>query len=114
MLFLGALVILWWHPHGIAQSQDIEQRRQAAERGDIEAQFSLGQRYSFGRGVPQDSEEAVKWFRQAAEQGHSRAQFLLGDRYAHGAGVPWNYEEAAKWYRRAAELKERIQASQSR
>ena len=102
-LFLGALLILWGHHPGFAQSQDIEQLRQAAEQGDVETQFSLGQMYSFGRGVPRDSTEAVKWYRKAAEQGHSRAQFMLGDRYAHGAGVPWDSEEAAKWYRRAAD-----------
>lgn len=54
-LFLGALVILWWHQPGFAQSQDIEQLREAAEGGDAETQFSLGRMYSFGRGVPQDS-----------------------------------------------------------
>ena len=68
-LFLVALVILWGHPQGFAQSQDIEQLRKAAEQGDAATQFSLGQMYSFGRGVPQDSTEAVKWYRQAAEQG---------------------------------------------
>ena len=102
-LFLVALVILWGHQPGFAETQDIEELRRTAEQGDAETQFRLGQAYSFGRGVPQDSEEAAKWYRRAAEQGHSRAQFMLGDRYAHGAGVAFDYQEAVKWFRRAAE-----------
>jgi hypothetical protein len=33
--------------------------------------------YYQGLGVPQDSEEAAKWWRFAAEQRHERAQFNL-------------------------------------
>ena len=33
--------------------------------------------YYEGIGVPQDYEEAVKWYRLAAEQRHERAQFNL-------------------------------------
>ena len=38
-LFVGALAIHWWHQPGVAQSQDIEQLREAAEQGDAETQF---------------------------------------------------------------------------
>ncbi len=43
--------------------------RAAAEEGDVDAQFELGEAYFLGRGVPQDAAAAVAWFRQAAEQG---------------------------------------------
>ena len=74
-----------------------------AEQGDAEAQFCMGVRYTNGRGVEQDDEEAVKWYRKAAEQGNASAQCNLGWCYDNGEGVEQDYEEAAKWYRKAAE-----------
>ena len=75
----------------------------AAEQGDAEAQFKLGEMFEYGRGVRQDDEEAVKWYRLAAEQGHASAQFNLGFMYKEGRGVRQDDEEAVKWYRLAAE-----------
>jgi TPR repeat protein len=77
-----------------------------AKKGNAEAQNDLGTAYLFGRGVPKDYEEAVKWYRKAAEQEFVIAQFHLGLMYSNGNGVPEgyeDYEEAAKWYRKAAE-----------
>ena len=51
--------------------------RQAAENGQKEAQFNLGQMYLKGRGVKQDDRQAVKWFRKAADQGHPKAPYSL-------------------------------------
>ena len=59
--------------------------------------------YANGTGVPEDDEEAVRWFRLAAEQGNSRAQNNLGTMYDEGTGVPEDDEEAVRWYRLAAE-----------
>ena len=52
-----------------------------AEQGDTDAQFSLGNRYRQGKGVPQDYKTAVKWYRLAAEQGYADAQGNLGVMY---------------------------------
>lgn len=71
-----------------------------AEQGYANAQFAIGEMYSFGNGVTEDDVEAEKWYRKAAEQGNSVAQFLLGMMYDDGA--PENNAEAAKWYRKAA------------
>jgi TPR repeat protein len=73
-----------------------------AEQGLAVAQFKLGLMYNFGRGVPQDHAEAVKWFRLAAEQGHAGSAHELGFKYSLGRGVPQDYAEAVKWYRLAA------------
>ena len=51
-------------------AEEIAEWKEAAEKGDPEAQYNLGVAYSFGRGVPKDDKEAVKLFRKAAEQGH--------------------------------------------
>ena len=45
-----------------------------AEQGDAGAQFNLGGIYDNGQGVPQDYEEAEKWYRLASEKGVARAQ----------------------------------------
>ena len=62
--------------------------REAAEQGDVKAQFNLGTCYINGEGVAKDQAEAVKWFRLAAEQGLARAQYNLGTCYTNGEGVP--------------------------
>ena len=59
--------------------------------------------YDKGEGVPEDDQEAVKWFRKAAERGDSTAQFNLGIKYHVGEGVPEDDQEAVKWFRKAAE-----------
>ncbi len=66
-------------------------------------QNNLGSMYAYGRGVPQDDAEAVRWYRQAAEQGAAEAQYNLGLMHANGRGVPENDAEAVKWYRLAAD-----------
>jgi TPR repeat protein len=77
--------------------------RSLAEQGDALAQGTLGVMYQEGQGVPQNSQEAEKWFRKASEQGEVHSQHVLGKLYDEGKGVPQDYQEAVKWYRKAAE-----------
>lgn len=70
----------------------------AANQGDAEAQFSLGNMYAEGQGVPQDEYQAASWFRKAAEQGFKPAQVNLGVMYAQGQGVAQNMVESHKWF----------------
>jgi uncharacterized protein len=72
-----------------------EEQQAFAERGEANAQFSLGNMYRNGEGVPKDDKEAVKWYRLAAEQGLVEAQYYIGVRYVQGTGVPKNGKEAA-------------------
>jgi len=79
----------------------------AANGGDAQAQFILGNRYSLGQGVDEDLHEAARWWRKAAEQGHPGAQYNLGYAHMRGDGVPadpWAsylmFREAARGYRR--------------
>ena len=78
--------------------------KQLADQGHARAQYSLGNMYYFGEGIPMDSAEGMKWWRKAANQGHARAQFNLGNTYYYGDGVEENIAVAVKWYRRAANL----------
>ena len=50
----------------------------AAEQGDSNAQFQLGEMYEKGRKVRKNENTAQQWYRLAAEQGHVSAQFNLG------------------------------------
>ena len=70
-----------------------------------DAAFELGVKYYFGRGVPKDMAEAVKWFRMAGSAGHVRACGQLGFIYASGKpGVPASDGEACAWMEQAAVL----------
>ena len=80
----------------------ITQLRRAAERGEPEAQYRLGCLYANGGGLPQDMQEAVKWYQRAAEQGNAEAQNNLGWIYESGLGVPPDTAAAIGWYRKAA------------
>jgi hypothetical protein len=72
--------------------------RQAAERGDAEAQFNLAQALATGRGAPADAKAAFGWFLRAAESGLVAAQARLGILYATGQGVASDPIEAHKWF----------------
>jgi TPR repeat protein len=75
----------------------------AAERGNRDAQFTLGMKYQTGSGVLQDPVRAVAWFREAAERGLLEAQFRLGLAYGTGEGVAPDDAAAVEWFRKAAE-----------
>ncbi|MFB3844170.1 MAG: tetratricopeptide repeat protein [Candidatus Cloacimonadaceae bacterium] len=74
-----------------------------AQQGEPVAQYQLGEAYYYGKGLPKDYKEAVKWFRMAAEKGVSAAQCALGKCYKNGEGVPQDYKEALKYFRLSAQ-----------
>ena len=80
-------------------SQAVACFREAAEKGDAEAQLNLGSCYDNGRGVEKNNFEAAKWYRKSAEQGNVNAQLNLGCCYL----AEENAREAMKWFRKAAE-----------
>ena len=77
--------------------------KSAAEKGELDAQCTLGEMYAQGNGVPQADDTAVSWFRKAAEQSSASGQYHLGFMYAEGRGVPQDEKEAALWFTKAAE-----------
>jgi TonB family protein len=76
--------------------------RPLAEQGVARAQNNLGVIYENAKGVPQDINEALKWYRLAAEQGYGGAQNNLGLIYALGRGVPRDPVGAYMWFTLAA------------
>ena len=77
--------------------------RQAADLGDAEAQFLLGNRYYNGQGVSKDKEQAFYWYEKAARQGNTDAQTLLGLCYLNGDGVKQNEDKGIYWLSLAAD-----------
>ena len=85
-------------------STPLDEMKKKAEKGDAQAQYTLGLMYYDGKGVTKNYPEALKWIRRAAEeQGYVDAQCFLGYMYYEGIGTPQNYSEAARWSRKAAE-----------
>jgi hypothetical protein len=74
-----------------------------AERGNIEAQYKLGDIYAKGVGVAQDFDLSDHWYQAAAQQGFSFAQVALGEAYERGQGMPVSPDLAAQWFKRAAD-----------
>jgi TPR repeat protein len=66
--------------------------------GDMLIQFKLGVMHDQGKGVPQDHEEAVKWYYLSAEQGLANAQYNLGSMYANGEGVAKDKTLSYLWW----------------
>jgi hypothetical protein len=101
--FLTLLTLLVVFQNVSSTLSDLESLRQAAEKGEVAAQFQLGTIYYTGQDVPRDFKEAAEWYRKVAEQGFAAAQHNLGIMYSRGEGVPQNHEIAFGWYRKAAE-----------
>jgi hypothetical protein len=85
-----------------APSAAIAALTKAAEAGDAEAAYSLGQAYAFGRGVSQSMDEARRWFEDAAERGHVGAMINLGVAHYHGMGGEIDLAAAYAWFELAA------------
>jgi localization factor PodJL len=81
--------------------------REAAVRGDLHAQLSVGQGYLFGEhrdGNPSapDPSTGLRWIRRSAERGHVPAQYKLATLYELGHGAPRDLAAAEDWYEKAA------------
>jgi len=82
---------------------ELEELKIFAERGNINAQMSLGFAYSYPSGTAVHEKnlvEAIKWYHKAAEQGSVDAQWNLGQCYDNGEGVAIDRLEAIKWYKK--------------
>jgi TPR repeat protein len=83
---------------------DFQAAQMAADKGDVKAQYDLGQRYRLGLGAPRDYRKAAQYLQKAAQQGNPNAEVTLGSLYGKGRGVPRSVAMAVHWYRKAAEV----------
>ena len=76
----------------------------AAAKGDPQALFEIGARFTEGRnGVSVDLPEAARWYGMAAERGFAPAQYRLGSLYEKGTGVERDIRRAMALYEQAAQ-----------
>jgi hypothetical protein len=76
--------------------------RPLAIQGNPVAQNNLGIMYLDGKGVPQNTSEAVRYLSLSAAAGSSLGQNNLGGLYRDGKGVPRDYGKAAQWFAASA------------
>jgi len=76
--------------------------RIAAAANDPAAEYELGTRYAEGRGVPQNLQEAGRWFERAANAGFVPAQFRLASLNEKGEGRKKDVQTARRLYLAAA------------
>jgi hypothetical protein len=76
--------------------------KEAADRGNADAEDNIGQLYEEGDGVNQDYGQAMQWYQRAAQDGSASALGDIGDLYKNGSGVERSFATALQWYRKAA------------
>jgi TPR repeat protein len=72
---------------------------EAAEIGNIDAQYRLGTLYARGLGVPQNLSDASYWYRKAALSGNTGARAELAQLYLSGRGVQKDQLNALALYK---------------
>ena len=72
----------------------IEACETAANNGDLQAQFEMGELYQRGERVEKDIDQALVWFEKASIHGHPGAQYQLGLMHYQGEGVTRNLPQA--------------------
>jgi TPR repeat protein/Zn-dependent protease with chaperone function len=73
--------------------------KQAAEKGDAEAQVQLGVCYDDGIGTDENDALALRWYQKAADQGYYLGQFHVGETYSCGCDGGMDIEKADKYLR---------------
>lgn len=76
--------------------------KNAAEKGDSNAQFNVGNMLATGDGVSQSFQVANIYYRLAADQGHEEAQIFLATNYRLGQGTAIDIEQAMELLSTAA------------
>jgi hypothetical protein len=99
-------VSFWMAASAIAADvapQDVNALKARAEAGEAAFQAYFGYLFASGSGgVPQNNEEAFKWYHKAADQGYVPAEYNLGVLYDEGRGVAQSHEAAYFWLSLAA------------
>lgn len=76
--------------------------KNAAQAGQVAAQYNLGYYYLNGIGVKKDHILALFWLKSAANKGYAKAQNYLGTFYETGISVLPDKKSALFWYEKAA------------
>ena len=80
-------------PGGFKSPADL---RDAAEKGDAEAQYQLGSSLVTGGPFGRDDATGLSWLTRSADQANAKALFALSVMYDEGRGVPARRGEVAR------------------
>ena len=72
--------------------------RTAAQKGNADAEFLLGQCYMDGFGVKPNKKEAARWLQHSAQQGHAGGLFEMGNLYFKGIEGPRDDSKGVEMY----------------
>ena len=87
----------------VSSAENNSARMKAAERGDAQAQFELGQSLlQTFNGNPEETAVAVRWLRKSAISGNTDAMVALGRLSKTGVGVLQSYVQSLEWIQTAA------------
>ena len=84
--------------------QSLEWYLKAANLGDHDAQYFIGETYEEGIGIDQNLHLAYKWYKKSAGQGNPGALIKLGSMYARGVVVKEDDSKAHELFKQAATL----------
>jgi len=82
----------------ISQSLRLDNLILAADSGDREAMYSLGDFYLGQKKL----KKAESWLEKSAKKGFVNAIYALGDQYVHGGFGEPDYEKGSQWLKKAA------------
>jgi TPR repeat protein len=74
-----------------------------AVAGDAHAQAQMGTAYLVGKGLPQDTVEALSWLKMSAAGGSGEGQYLLGKYYVLHGKAEDDFRAAASWLKKSAD-----------
>lgn len=74
-----------------------------AEKGDVKAQYEVGEMYEKGKGAVRDVQKAFEWYLKAANQGDHKAAYKVGLFYYEGTAVKRDFNKAFTWFSQSAD-----------
>lgn len=89
-------------PAYVMPKEVFERLLNAANRNDVQAEYTLGRVYGSGVAGTPDRQKSAQWIAKAAQQGHAAAANALGQYCEFAIGIPRNMNAAVYWYRKAA------------
>ncbi len=80
-----------------------------AEKGDGEAQYTLGLMMVIGDGTEKDLKKGIEWMEQAARSGYQLSAHVLSIIYREGMyGMKPSRTKAAAWNKKAGSFKDKV------
>ena len=93
--------IYHWGMGGIAinYAEAMNWYTKAADKGEINAFYSIGSHYSLGYGVTRSNTKAMEWFKKGADKGDTSSMNSIAIIYYYKG----DYAKAMEWYKKSAD-----------